>query len=144
MNLTRSAEAEEGGWAGMVTDPTLDGSVSVNAGFRAARQLLLDIGSLGLPTSTEYVDTITPQFVADLVSHALVGARQVGASSHTLHTGSTPRAPNWVNLTRARIGYGPSRTGSLPIREQGSPASYPPAPPAARRGHSLHAHSRLH
>jgi len=82
VNLSRSAEAEEGGWAGLVTDPTMNGSVSVNAGFRAARQLLLDIGSLGLPTSTEYVDTITPQFVADLVSHALVGARQACSRAH--------------------------------------------------------------
>ena len=80
VNLTRSAEAEEGGWAGFVTDPQLDGSVDINRGFRAARKLLLDIGSLGLPTSTEYVDTIMPQFVADLVSHALVGARQVRAA----------------------------------------------------------------
>jgi len=54
----------------------------MNSGFRAARRLLLDIAQLGLPTAVEYVDTITPQFVADLASYALVGSRQAGSRAH--------------------------------------------------------------
>ena len=57
-----------GSWAGAMYDPGLDGSFQINKGFRQARQLLLEINRLGLPVGCLYLDTITPQFVADLVS----------------------------------------------------------------------------
>ena len=57
-----------GYWSGAMYDPDLDGSFRINKGLRQARQLLLDINRLGLPVGCLYVDTITPQFVADLVS----------------------------------------------------------------------------
>ena len=71
-----------GGWKGLINDPRLDGSLQINEGLRAARQLLLAINRLGLPTSYEYLDTITPQFVADLVSWAMVGERTCASRSH--------------------------------------------------------------
>ena len=57
-----------GAWSGMINDPDLDGSFQINKGFRQARQLLLDINRLGLAAATKYLDTISPQFVADLIS----------------------------------------------------------------------------
>ena len=65
-----------------INDPDLDGSCQINKGFRQARQLLLDINRLGLPTSTEYLDTISPQFIADLVSWAAVGAGTAESEAH--------------------------------------------------------------
>ena len=77
-----SSSIPTGGWKGLINDPKLDGSLQINEGLRAARQLLLSINRLGLPTSCEYLDTITPQFVADLVSWAMVGERVCGSRSH--------------------------------------------------------------
>ena len=65
-----------------INDPDIDGSCHINKGFRQARQLLLDINRLGLPTSTEYLDTISPQFIADLVSWAVVGAGTAESEAH--------------------------------------------------------------
>ena len=56
------------GWKGLINDPHLDNSFDVNEGLRRARQLLLDINGVGLPTATEYLDLISPQYIADLVS----------------------------------------------------------------------------
>ncbi len=56
------------GWKGLINDPDLDGSFDINKGVRVARELLLDINSLGLPAGCEFLDMITPQYIADLVS----------------------------------------------------------------------------
>ena len=55
-------------WSGMINDPDLDGSFQINKGFKQARQLLVEVVRLGLPVACEYLDTISPQFVADLIS----------------------------------------------------------------------------
>ena len=64
------------GWKGLINDPGLDGSFDINRGLRMARQLLLDLNKLGLPTGTEYLDLISPQYLADLISWGAIGARR--------------------------------------------------------------------
>lgn len=70
------------GWKGLINDPYLDGSFQINAGLRMARKLLLDVLETGLPTGTEFLDTIIPQFVADLVAWAAIGARTTESQVH--------------------------------------------------------------
>ncbi|MBN1764592.1 MAG: 3-deoxy-7-phosphoheptulonate synthase [Sedimentisphaerales bacterium] len=70
------------GWKGMIYDPYLDGSYDIEAGLRRARSLLLAIGNLGVPTATEFLDTIIPQYLADLVSWAAIGARTTESQIH--------------------------------------------------------------
>ena len=70
------------GWKGLINDPHLDNSFDVNEGLRRARQLLLDINAVGLPTATEYLDLISPQYIADLISWGAIGARTTESQSH--------------------------------------------------------------
>ena len=63
------------GWKGLINDPLLDGSFSINEGLRVARELLLDINDMGVPAGCEFLDMITPQYIADLVSWGAIGAR---------------------------------------------------------------------
>lgn len=70
------------GWKGLVNDPLLDGSGKINQGLRIARQLLLDIAALNLPIAGEFLDTITPQYIADLVSWGAIGARTTESQVH--------------------------------------------------------------
>ncbi|MFM0289098.1 3-deoxy-7-phosphoheptulonate synthase [Paraburkholderia megapolitana] len=70
------------GWKGYINDPRLDGSFRINEGLRAARQLLLDVGTLGLPTATEFLDLLSPQFIADLIAWGAIGARTTESQSH--------------------------------------------------------------
>ena len=70
------------GWKGLMNDPDMDGSCRINHGLRIARELLCDIVALGLPTGVEYLDMITPQYIADLVSWGAIGARTTESQSH--------------------------------------------------------------
>ena len=70
------------GWKGLINDPGLDGSFDINRGIRVARELLLDINSQGLPAGCEYLDMITPQYIADLVSWGAIGARTTESQVH--------------------------------------------------------------
>ena len=70
------------GWKGYINDPQLDGSFRINEGLRKARELLLDIASLGLPTGTEFLDLLSPQYIADLISWGAIGARTTESQSH--------------------------------------------------------------
>ena len=70
------------GWKGLINDPNLDNSFNINAGLRKARKLLIDLGSIGLPAGSEFLDTITPQFIADLVSWGAIGARTTESQVH--------------------------------------------------------------
>jgi len=70
------------GWKGLINDPHLDGSFAINEGLRKARRFLLDVNALGLPAGTEFVDPITPQFIADLVSWGAIGARTSESQVH--------------------------------------------------------------
>jgi len=70
------------GWKGLINDPDLDGSFRINKGLRLARQLLLNINELGVPAGTEFLDLITPQYIADLVSWGAIGARTTESQVH--------------------------------------------------------------
>jgi 3-deoxy-7-phosphoheptulonate synthase len=70
------------GWKGLINDPRLDGSYKINEGLRLARKLLWEINELGLPCATEFLDTITPQYTADLISWGAIGARTTESQVH--------------------------------------------------------------
>ena len=70
------------GWKGLINDPRLDDSGEVEEGIHLARKLLLDIGELGLPAGTEFLDPIIPQYIADLISWAAIGARTTESQTH--------------------------------------------------------------
>jgi 3-deoxy-7-phosphoheptulonate synthase len=70
------------GWKGYINDPHLDGSFAINEGLEMARRLLLDILAVGLPVGTEFLDLLSPQFIADLVSWGAIGARTTESQSH--------------------------------------------------------------
>src|SRR6478736_4782790 len=63
------------GWKGLINDPHIDGTFKVNEGLRLARKVLLDVTEMGVPAATEFLDTISPQYIADLVSYGAIGAR---------------------------------------------------------------------
>ena len=70
------------GWKGLINDPHLDGSYDIEAGLKKARKLLLQITGMGLPSATEFLDPIVPQYIADLVSWAAIGARTTESQTH--------------------------------------------------------------
>ncbi len=70
------------GWKGLINDPHLDGSFAINEGLRLARQLLWEVNELGLPAGTEFLDMITPQYIADLISWGAIGARTTESQVH--------------------------------------------------------------
>ncbi len=70
------------GWKGLLYDPHLDGSFDIEAGIRTGRRLLLRITEFGLPAGTEMLDPITPQYIADLVTWAAIGARTTESQTH--------------------------------------------------------------
>ena len=70
------------GWKGLINDPGLDGGFRINDGLRLARRVLLDICALGLPAACEFLDVTTPQYIADLVAWAAIGARTTESQIH--------------------------------------------------------------
>ncbi len=70
------------GWKGLINDPDLNDTFQINKGLTMARQLLLDLGEMGIPTGTEYLDLISPQYIADLISWGAVGARTTESQTH--------------------------------------------------------------
>ncbi|GAA5784410.1 phospho-2-dehydro-3-deoxyheptonate aldolase [Chitiniphilus shinanonensis] len=70
------------GWKGLINDPYLNGSFNINDGLRIARKLLLDLNDMALPTAGEYLDMITPQYMADLMSWGAIGARTTESQVH--------------------------------------------------------------
>lgn len=70
------------GWKGLINDPNLDDSFEINKGLRLARKLLIDINDKGVPAGTEFLDLITPQYLADLVSWGAIGARTTESQVH--------------------------------------------------------------
>src|SRR6476659_2721349 len=70
------------GWKGLINDPHLDDSYRINDGLRLARRILLEINELDLPAGTEYLDMITPQYLADLIAWGAIGARTTESQSH--------------------------------------------------------------
>ncbi|EMD35119.1 3-deoxy-7-phosphoheptulonate synthase [Gelatoporia subvermispora B] len=70
------------GWKGLINDPDIDGSFKINKGLRLARQLLCDLTDLGVPVGSELLDTISPQYIADLISWGAIGARTTESQLH--------------------------------------------------------------
>jgi 3-deoxy-7-phosphoheptulonate synthase len=70
------------GSKGLINDPNLDGSFQINDGLRIARRLLLDLNAIGMPAASEFLDMITPQYIADLVSWGAIGARTTESQVH--------------------------------------------------------------
>ena len=70
------------GWKGLINDPQLDGSFRINEGLRIARELLLDLNESGMPVGCEFLDMITPQYIADLVAWGAIGARTTESQIH--------------------------------------------------------------
>jgi 3-deoxy-7-phosphoheptulonate synthase len=70
------------GWKGLINDPDLDGSFNINKGLRLARNVLTAVNNLGLPAGTEFLDLTTPQYIADLVAWAAIGARTTESQIH--------------------------------------------------------------
>jgi 3-deoxy-7-phosphoheptulonate synthase len=70
------------GWKGLINDPNLNGTYDIETGLKLARELLLRINGLGLPTATEFLDPIIPQYIAELISWAAIGARTTESQTH--------------------------------------------------------------
>lgn len=70
------------GWKGLINDPDLNDTYNINKGIKTARKLLLQLNELGMPSGTEFLDILTPQYIADLVSWGAIGARTTESQSH--------------------------------------------------------------
>ena len=70
------------GWKGHINDPSMNGCFQINKGLKSARNLLLDLNEIGVPAGCEFLDTLTPQFVGDLVSWGAIGARTTESQVH--------------------------------------------------------------
>ena len=70
------------GWKGLINDPDIDGSFQINKGLRIGRQLLCDLTDLGVPVGSELLDTISPQYISDLISWGAIGARTTESQLH--------------------------------------------------------------
>lgn len=70
------------GWKGLINDPDLTGKFNINKGLEVARELLLNLATQGMPTATEYLDLISPQYIADLISWGAIGARTTESQAH--------------------------------------------------------------
>ncbi len=91
------------GWKGLINDPFLDASFNVNAGMETARRLLIDINDLGLPTATEILDPITPQYIAGLLAWVAVGARTTESQTHREMASGLSMPVGFKNCTDGRI-----------------------------------------
>ncbi len=70
------------GWTGLINDPAMDGSCNINRGLRMARELLLELCNMGIPTATEILDVIAPQYLCDLITWGAIGARTTESQLH--------------------------------------------------------------
>ncbi|MBL8309835.1 MAG: 3-deoxy-7-phosphoheptulonate synthase AroG [Burkholderiales bacterium] len=91
------------GWKGLINDPHLDGSFKINDGLRLCRELLLDINEMGVPASTEFLDTLTPQYYADLISWGAIGARTTESQVHRQLASGMSCAMGFKNGTDGNI-----------------------------------------
>lgn len=92
------------GWKGLINDPDLNNSFNINKGLRIARQLLLDLNTLGIPAATEYLDLITPQYVSDLISWGAIGARTTESQVHRELASGLSCPVGFKNATDGGIG----------------------------------------
>jgi len=87
------------GWKGLISDPHLDGSEDIERGLLTARQLLLEITGMGLPTATEFLDPVVPQYIAELVSWAAIGARTTESQTHRMMASGLSMPVGYKNAT---------------------------------------------
>ncbi|EJF63381.1 3-deoxy-7-phosphoheptulonate synthase [Dichomitus squalens LYAD-421 SS1] len=92
------------GWKGLINDPDMNGSFQINKGLRIARSLLLDIAKMGLPAGCEFLDTISPQYTADLVSWGAIGARTTESQVHRELTSALSMPTGFKNSTDGTVG----------------------------------------
>jgi 3-deoxy-7-phosphoheptulonate synthase len=91
------------GWKGLINDPDLNNSFHINKGLHIARKLLSDLAEMGLPAGTEYLDLISPQYVADLVSWGAIGARTTESQTHRELTSGLSCPVGFKNATDGEI-----------------------------------------
>lgn len=91
------------GWKGLINDPDMNGSFQINKGLRLARTLLLDIAKLSLPVGCEFLDTISPQYTADLVSWGAIGARTTESQVHRELTSGLSMPTGFKNSTDGSV-----------------------------------------
>jgi len=92
------------GWKGMLYDPHLDGSYDIEYGFRRSRDLLRKITDIGLPTATEFLDPIVPQYLADMVTWAAIGARTTESQVHRQMASGLSMPIGFKNSTEGHLG----------------------------------------
>lgn len=92
------------GWKGLINDPDMNCTFQINRGLRIARTLLLDIAKLGLPAGCEFLDTISPQYTADLVSWGAIGARTTESQVHRELTSVLSMPTGFKNSTDGSVG----------------------------------------
>lgn len=91
------------GWRGLINDPHLDGSFDMNEGLRRAREMLLHINDMGLPTATEMLDPISPQYITDLISLTAIGARTVESQTHRALASGLSMPVGYKNSTDGNV-----------------------------------------
>ena len=93
------------GWKGYINDPHLDDSCDMEYGLNEARKLLIKITKLGLPIATEFLDPIVPQYTADLISWAAIGARTTESQTHREMASGLSMPVGFKNGTLAFVGF---------------------------------------
>ena len=107
------------GWKGLVMDPHLDGSHDIAAGLRLGRSFLGEVLDLGLPTATEFLDPITPQYIADLVCWGAIGARTTESQTHRQLASGLSMAIGFKNGTDGNL-----QTAVNAIKAAGQPQTF--------------------
>ncbi len=96
------------GWKGLINDPYLDGSFEINEGLKLARSLLVDINGMGVPAGTEFLDLISPQYIADLISWGAIGARTTESQGHRELSSGLSCPVGFKNATSGSLRIAPS------------------------------------
>jgi 3-deoxy-7-phosphoheptulonate synthase len=91
------------GWKGLINDPDLNGSFDIGTGLRLARHLLVDLAELGLPAGTEFLDPVTPHYLADAVAWGAIGARTVESQLHREVASGLPMPVGFKNATSGSV-----------------------------------------
>ncbi|MBW0469892.1 hypothetical protein O181_009607 [Austropuccinia psidii MF-1] len=92
------------GWKGLINDPDLDGTYKINKGMRKARQLLATLADMGMPVGVELLDTISPQFLSDMISWGAIGARTTESQLHRELASGTSHPIGFKNATDGGVG----------------------------------------
>jgi 3-deoxy-7-phosphoheptulonate synthase len=91
------------GWKGLINDPDLNSSFAIGSGLRLARHLLVDLAELGLPAGTEFLDAVTPHYLADAVAWGAIGARTVESQLHREVASGLPMPVGFKNATSGSV-----------------------------------------